>query len=141
MTYTLLRLIHTAAACTSLCGFVARGAGVFTCATWVRGRLARRVPHVVDTILLLSAIGMLRLNELPPWATPWLRAKIIGLLLYIALGLVALRPARTAQVAPPRLRNALAFIGALLVFGYIVSVAVTKSPAGALSALLSPTRS
>lgn len=61
---------------------------------------------------------------------PWvLAAKIVALFVYVGLGMVALRP-RT----PPRLRAA-AWVGALAVYGYIVSVALTKSATGWFAAL------
>ena len=61
---------------------------------------------------------------------PWIAAKIIGLFAYIALGMVALRFGRTKAV------RATAWIAAMLTFGYIVSVAVTKDPRGILSTLI-----
>jgi uncharacterized membrane protein SirB2 len=69
---------------------------------------------------------MLRLT---PGAAPWLVAKIAGLLLYIGLGMLALRPGR-----PLALRIG-AWLAALLCFGWIVSVALTKNPLGALRLL------
>ena len=131
MDYAILKLIHMGAVTVSFCGFVARGLGVFSGAAWVRHRLARSLPHLVDTVLLLSAVGMLWVVHLPPWAVPWLRAKIVGLIVYIALGLLALRPARSHEVRPAAI-NLIAWMGALLVFGYIASVALTKSPTGVL---------
>jgi uncharacterized membrane protein SirB2 len=98
----------------------------------VRSRAARTLPHVVDTVLLLSALAMLWTIQLSPWGAPWLRAKIIGLLLYIGLGTVALREARSARKATSRTLRLAAWLGALAVFGYIVSVAVTKDPMGVL---------
>lgn len=132
MDYAILKLIHIGAVTVSFCGFVARGLGVFSGAAWVRHRLARSLPHLVDTVLLLSAVGMLWVVHLPPWAVPWLRAKIVGLIVYIALGLLALRPARSHEAVRPGAINLIAWMGALLVFGYIASVALTKSPTGAL---------
>jgi uncharacterized membrane protein SirB2 len=130
--YATLKLIHIGAVTVSFCGFVARGLGVFSGAAWVRHRLARSVPHLVDTILLLSAGAMLFVIRLAPWAVPWLQAKIVGLVIYVSLGLVALRPARGHDAVRPGAINVIAWIGALVVFGYIVSVALTKSPTGAL---------
>ena len=69
---------------------------------------------------------MLRLT---PATAPWLVAKIAGLLLYIGLGMLALRPGR-----PLALRIA-AWVAALLCFGWIVSVAITKQPLGAAGAV------
>jgi len=59
-----------------------------------------------------------------PTNAPWITAKIVGLLAYIALGMVALRFGRTKGV------RAAAWVLALLTFGYIVSVAITKDPRG-----------
>jgi uncharacterized membrane protein SirB2 len=96
-------------------------------AGWVQSRPARTLPHVVDTILLLSAIALAYGLRVTPTAAPWLAAKIIGLLLYIGLGVVALRRGRSKRV------RAAAWLAALLVFGYIVSVAVTKDPLGLMA--------
>ncbi len=64
-----------------------------------------------------------------PLATSWLLAKIIALVAYIGLGMVALRPGRPAAV------RAAAWLAALLTFGYIVSVAIRKNPLGWLPPL------
>jgi uncharacterized membrane protein SirB2 len=130
MDYFILKAIHQGAITLSVAGFFARGAGSLAGAAWVRGRLAKTVPHVVDSVLLLSALWLAWMLRLSPLATPWLLAKIIGLLVYIGLGMVALKPTRPAPV------RATAFVAALLVFGWIVSVAITKDPLG-LFALLS----
>lgn len=130
MDYTTLKMIHVSAVMMSFLGFAARGLGVLHGASWVRGRLTRTLPHFIDTVLLLSALGMLWAIHLSPWALPWLRAKLVGLVVYIALGALALRPGRARDKAGPV--SFVAWIGALAVFGYIVSVALTKSPRGAL---------
>lgn len=129
MDYLAVKAVHEAAVALSFCGFVARGAGTLAGAAWARGRIARSLPHLVDTVLLLSAVALVWLLRLNPATAPWLMAKIAGLLVYIALGMVALRP------GTPRRVRALAWIAALLVFGYIVSVAITKSPAGFLRSI------
>lgn len=138
MDYIALKVVHISAVTVSFCGFVARGIGVLRGAPWVRHRATRRAADLVDTVLLLSAIGMLAVIQVWPWELPWLRAKIVGLVVYIALGIVALRP--TAAGSPPKpMRVRVVFwLGAVLVFGYIVSVALTKSPWGAVAWL--PTR-
>ena len=127
MDYAAWKLLHQGAVALSITGFVARGLGSFTQAAWVRQRVARTAPHVVDTLLLLSALVMAWTLRLTPGNAPWLMAKIAGLLLYIGLGLLALRPGR-----PLPLRIA-AWAAALAVFGWIVSVAITKQPLGLLA--------
>ena len=124
MDYFAVKTIHQAAVVLSVTGFFARGAGSLLGATWTSGRLARTVPHVVDSVLLVSALWLAWTLRLTPTATPWLLAKIIGLLVYIGLGVVALKPGRPAPV------RAAAWIAALVTFGWIVSVAITKNPLG-----------
>jgi uncharacterized membrane protein SirB2 len=122
MDYFTIKTIHQTAVALSFTGFFARGFASLQGAAWVRSRLAKTLPHIVDTVLLLSALTLAWTLRLSPLEAPWLMAKIIGLLLYIGLGMVALRPGRSRSV------RAAAWVGALLMFGYIVSVAVTKSP-------------
>ena len=124
MDYSTLKLIHQASVVLSVSGFFARGLASFAGAAWARGRVARTLPHIVDTVLLGSALLMAWMLRLTPGAAPWLAAKIVGLLLYIALGILALRPGR-----PLALRVG-AWMAALLTFGWIVSVALTKNPLG-----------
>jgi uncharacterized membrane protein SirB2 len=125
--YAAWKLLHQTTAALSLAGFVARGLGSFAQAAWVRQRFTRTAPHVVDTLLLLSALVMAWTLRLTPANAPWLVAKIAGLLLYIGLGMLALRLGR-----PLALRMA-AWLAALAVFGWIVSVALTKQPLGLLA--------
>ncbi|HEY9029107.1 MAG TPA: SirB2 family protein, partial [Burkholderiaceae bacterium] len=99
MDYPTVRTFHETAVALSITGFALRGAAGLAGARWVRGRLARTVPHVVDTALLASALVLVAMLRVNPFATPWLLAKICGLVAYILLGAVALRPAvpRTAR--------------------------------------------
>ncbi len=55
-----------------------------------------------------------------PGTSPWLSAKVIGLVVYILLGVALMRLART------RRQQVLALLGAILCFGYIVAVALTR---------------
>ena len=129
MDYFLVKTVHQCAVALSFVGFFARGLGSLGGAAWVQGRAAKTLPHVVDSVLLLSALTLAWMLRLNPVDAPWLMAKIIGLLAYIGLGMVALKPTRPAGV-----RTA-AWTAALATFGWIVSVALTKSPLGFLSRL------
>jgi uncharacterized membrane protein SirB2 len=122
--YGLVKAVHQGAVALSVAGFFARGAASLAGAHWVRGRLARTVPHVVDSVLLASGLTVAWMLRLTPGGAHWLRAQIVGLLAYIALGVVALRPGRPARV------RAIAWVAALAVFGWIVSVALLKDPRG-----------
>jgi len=127
--YATLKLVHQGAVAVSVTGFLVRGLASFSGAGWVRNRAARTLPHGVDTVLLLSALAMAWMLRLTPGNAPWLLAKIVGLGLYVGLGVVALRPGRSVAV------RATAWIAALATVGWIVSVAVTKNPSGFLAML------
>jgi uncharacterized membrane protein SirB2 len=129
MDYFTVKALHQTAVALSLAGFFARGLGGLADAAWVRGRAARTLPHMVDTVLLLSALTLAWMLRLNPLTTPWLAAKIVALLLYIGLGLVALSPRRGLKL------RATAWLAALASFGYIASVALTKNPLGLLGGM------
>ena len=78
------------------------------------------LPHVNDSALLACAIGMLVIGHMNPFVIPWLSAKIAALLVYIGLGAVCMR------ATPGSRRQAISFIAAITVFGYILLAAMTK---------------
>jgi uncharacterized membrane protein SirB2 len=85
-------------------------------------RLTRILPHVIDTVFLLSGIGLVAVLQIPVSDAPWLIAKIVALVVYILLGTVALKRGRT-----PAIRQ-VSFVLALAAFAYIVGVAIYKTP-------------
>jgi len=127
MNYAVLKAIHVGAVILTASGFLARGIGMLGSARWLQQPLARRLPHVIDTVLLASALGLAWQLRASPLTSPWIAAKIAGLAAYIGLGSIALRFGRTRAI------RAAAWIGALAVFAFIVSVAITKDPRGFLS--------
>ncbi|RQO56908.1 invasion protein [Paucibacter sp. KBW04] len=126
MDYLVLKTLHQSLVAISISGFVARGLGQLSGAAWVHQPLAKRLPHLIDSLLLLSALALLWTLHLNPLSSAWLTAKLIGLLLYIALGVLALQAGR------PRSQKALAFVAALVTVSWMVSVAISKSPWGFL---------
>jgi uncharacterized membrane protein SirB2 len=124
MDYATVKLLHQAAVALSVGGFVVRGVASLAGARWVGGRAAKTLPHAVDTVLLGSALWLTWTLRLTPTNAPWLAAKLVGLVVYVALGIIALRPGR------PRGLRATAGLAALAVVGWMVSVAVTKTPLG-----------
>lgn len=127
--YAAIKLVHQGAVVLSVAGFFIRGGAAFAGAGWVRSRPARTLPHVVDTVLLLSALTLAWMLRLGPGNAPWLAAKIVGLVMYVGLGVVALRPGRPLPVRVG------AWLAALATVGWIVSVAITKHPLGFFAAL------
>lgn len=122
MDFLLLKTIHVSCVALTLVLFVTRGALMLADSPLLGGRLLRIAPHVNDTLLLGSAIWMAIISRQYPFAESWLTAKLLALLVYIGAGMLALSYGRTKRV-----RTA-AWLFALMVFAYIVSVALTRNP-------------
>ena len=91
------------------------------------GRHWRILPAVVDSLLLVCGIGLVWVLRLNPLSTPWLEVKLLCVLGYITLGILAFR-------LPAHWRPWL-FAAALAMFGFIVSVALSHDPRGIFSLL------
>lgn len=120
MTYLLLKQIHVTCVVLTLMGFMLRLLFMLRQSPWLRTRFARTLPHVVDTLLLGSAIGLTLQIHQYPLVNGWLTAKVAGLIAYIVLGATSLRWGRT------KTQRLVAGIAALAAFSYIVAVATTK---------------
>ena len=118
----ILKFAHVATVIASFSLFFLRGLWMMYAPKRLGWRWVRIVPHVIDTGLLGSAIALAVLTAQYPFSQPWLTAKVSGLMLYIVLGTVAIKRGRT------RRQRIVAWIAALVVFGYIVAVAATRNP-------------
>ncbi|HCH8266850.1 TPA: SirB family protein, partial [Salmonella enterica] len=89
-------------------------------------RWTRIVPPVIDTLLLLSGIGLIVKTHILPFTESgsWLTGKLFGVIIYIVLGFIALdyRQARSQQA------RFIAFPLALVVLYIIIKLATTKIP-------------
>jgi uncharacterized membrane protein SirB2 len=124
MLYLTVKYLHVTCVVLSISGFCLRGLLLMRKSALMRRHWIRVVPHVNDSILLAAAIALAAMLGQYPFVDGWLTAKIFGLLAYILLGALALKPGRA-----PRWRMA-AGLAAVGVFGWIVSVALSKHPMG-----------
>ena len=122
MNYLAVKHLHVTCAALSGSLFLLRGLWMLHAPALLQRRWIRIAPHLIDTLLLGSALAMVFWSGQYPFVQPWLTAKVIALVLYIGLGTVALKRGKTRTL---RLG---AFIAALAVFGYIVAVALTRQP-------------
>lgn len=120
--YALVKTVHVSSVALSFSLFFLRGIWMLFTPQRLQTRWARILPHIIDTILLTSAVALAIMSQQYPLVEPWLSAKVIALFLYIALGMIALKPGRDRRV------SIVAWISAMLVFAYIVGVAVTRNP-------------
>lgn len=126
MEYLLVKYLHVTCALISISLFVLRGALALMSRPWRQWCVLRVAPHVVDTVLLGSALWLAWRIGQYPFVNGWLTAKVLGLLAYILLGMRAL-----GQTTPQSQRLPF-FVAALLTVGYIVGVALTHSPSWGL---------
>jgi uncharacterized membrane protein SirB2 len=122
MDYTALKIIHVSCVAVSFALFFGRGLLMLADSPRLNARLLRIAPHVNDTLLLASAIWMAVITRQYPFAENWLTAKLVALVIYIGVGMIALSRGRTKRT------RAIAWTAALLVFAYIVSVALSRNP-------------
>lgn len=102
--------------------FLLRGAWMFSGSRLLEARFARIVPHIIDTILLVSAIALTLVIRQYPFVQGWLTAKVLGLVIYIVLGTIALKRGRT------QFQRGAAFFAALAVFFWIFMTARYHAP-------------
>jgi len=122
MSYLALKHLHVTCVVMSGLGFCLRGWWMRRESPVRQNRLTRILPHIVDTLLLGSALTMAWLSGQYPFVNSWLTAKFCGLLAYILFGMMALKRGRTRAI------RARYFGLALLAYAYIVSVALTRNP-------------
>ena len=126
--YGLVKFIHVASVTLSLAGFFLRGLLLARASPLMNRRWLRVLPHVNDTVLLAAALTLVLMSGQYPFVQGWLTAKVFGVVAYIILGSLAMRPGGTRKM------RILAGIAAMVVFGWIVSVALTRNPMGLLVA-------
>ena len=116
----IIKLIHISCAALSITGFITRGIWMINESGYLQKKWVKILPHIIDTLLLLSAITLAINLSINPFEQFWLLSKIIALFVYIGLGMVALRFGKTL------LQRKIALVSAILVFIYIVLVAISK---------------
>ncbi|GAB3100887.1 SirB2 family protein [Aestuariicella hydrocarbonica] len=98
--YQLLKHSHIALASVSVAFFALR-------ALWAQqGKLdhvtawVKRLPHLIDTLLLLTGLSLIALTHITPTDNSWLALKLMLLIAYILLGALGLRYAPSSWRGP-----------------------------------------
>jgi len=119
MNYLAIKHLHITAAVLSILFFTVRAYWSVTGSPRLQGRFVRIAPHVIDTVLLVCGVI---LASMIGAEQPWILAKIVGIVVYILVGTIAIKRGKT-----PAMRAAAALI-AILVFFYIVGIAIRHNP-------------
>ncbi len=127
--YLQIKLVHIAAVLASGGLFAVRGALVLAGVRWAMAAPVRYLSYTIDTVLLTAALMLLTALKLNPFVVPWLSVKLALLVVYVVLGSLALKRARSRRAM------ALYYIAALATFALMYFVARTHHPLGILQGI------
>jgi uncharacterized membrane protein SirB2 len=128
--YILVKYVHVISVVLSLTGFFLRGVLMIRNSPLLVARWVKVLPHINDTVLLIAALSLAAMSGQYPFVTDWVTAKVLGVIAYIILGALALREANTRRM------RIICWLASLAVFGWIVSVALSRQPMGFLAVLI-----
>jgi uncharacterized membrane protein SirB2 len=128
--YPQIKLVHVTAIIVSGLLFALRGSARLLGAQWTMAAPLRYLSYTIDTTLLTAALMLVTILHQYPFVQAWLTVKVLLLVLYVVLGSFALKRGSTHAV------RLWCFLGAVVVYLFIVSVARAHSPLGFLSWLM-----
>lgn len=114
----MIKYLHLTFITLAITGFIARAILSELNPDILRRKWLKIAPHIIDTLLLISGITLVFQGNWLAADYRWIVAKIVGLIGYIAFGIVFMRTRHKTRW--------LAFIGVLACFAYIAAVAVSK---------------
>ena len=120
--YYLIKHLHMTTAIVSIAFFIVRAWWSVREVALLQRRWVRILPHINDTLLLVLGVMLTIMLSMSPHQHPWLAAKLLGLIVYILLGTVAIKRGRTP------LTRGLTATAAIAVFLYVFGTAITKNP-------------
>ena len=127
--YLQIKAVHVLAVLLSGGLFALRGAAALAGQRWPLATPLRLLSYAIDTLLLTAALMLFTLLPGAVFANGWLAVKLVLLVGYVALGVLALRRAPTAR------QRALAYVAALAVYATMASIARAHHPLGWLHGL------
>lgn len=120
--YMMAKHLHLTAVALSILLFIGRFIWSQFNPEIMQKKLVKVLPHIIDTVLLASAIWLCVILSQYPIVNAWLTFKVVGVITYIVLGLIALKKAKTASMRWG------AFLLALVVLSMTAHVAISKQP-------------
>jgi uncharacterized membrane protein SirB2 len=124
--YPQIKFVHVLCVILSGSLFGLRGLAMLAGLPLANHAVVRYLSYAIDTTLLTAALMLTTILRQYPFVQAWLTAKVLLLVVYIVLGVFALRRGRTRAV------RATCFVAAAAVFLFIVSIARAHNPLGAL---------
>src|SRR5512147_2460719 len=122
--YPQIKFVHVLCVVLSGSLFAVRGGMMLAGSRFTNHALLRYAAVAIDTTLLTAALMLVSILHQYPFVQAWLTVKVVLLIVYIELGVFALRRGRTRRV------RAACFAAAIAVFLFMISVAWTHNPRG-----------
>lgn len=120
--YAMVKHLHLTVISISLALFILRFFWTMRGSAMLQKKWVKVVPHAVDTLLLITAVWLCVLIAQYPFVHGWVTEKLFAVLLYILMGLVALKLGRTVFI------RWVGFVGALAWLVFAAKVAIMKQP-------------
>jgi uncharacterized membrane protein SirB2 len=125
--YPQIKFVHVLSVILSGSLFALRGMMMLAGSHFTNHAALRYLSYAIDTTLLTAALMLITILHQYPFVQAWLTVKVLLLVVYIVLGVFALRRGRSWRV------RATCYVIALVVFASIVGVALTHNPLGWLT--------
>lgn len=113
-----LKTIHLGLVILSVSFFIFRFAALQLNAPLMQQRWMRIAPHMIDTLLLASGIALAVGFHISPLRSHWLLAKLVLIVGYILLGILAFRAKNPRRAIPLALLALVMILGAALMAIY-----------------------
>ena len=117
----IIKIFHVAFVILTFISFSVRSYWMYAGSKLLRNRAVRIVPHIIDFFLFSTGLIMAVSYYGAFYQQSWLLLKLLGVLVYIVLGSVALMRGKTMKI------RIAAVFGSWLVFFYIVIMARTHA--------------
>jgi len=122
--YPQIKFAHVLCVILSGSLFALRGLMMLSGSRFTNHAALRYLSYAIDTTLLTAALMLVTILHQYPFVQAWLTMKVLLLVVYIVLGVFALRRGRTRRV------RVTCYFAALFVYAYIIGVALAHDPRG-----------
>jgi uncharacterized membrane protein SirB2 len=126
--YPQIRHVHILAVILSGSLFALRGAFALAGARWPHFAPVRYLSYTIDTTLLTAALMLVTILPGAVFANGWLATKLVLVVAYVVLGVLAMKRGRTRGVRVG------CYVAALATFAMIYTIARAHQPLGFLHA-------
>ena len=120
--YTAFKHLHLTAIALSLLFLILQVVAQVMDSKMKDAKWLKVLPHIINTVLIITAVGLCVTSAQYPFVHDWVTSKLIGLVAYVLLAIVAVKWARTNAM------RVFALIGAVAWLVLTGKVAISKAP-------------